>query len=447
MSSIPINGTSAESGSVHRRSCNTWTMGSWRTCPILQQPRYEDPSIAESTLKTISSLPALVHHAEIEELKRQLAQVANGERFILQAGDCAERFVDCNENSITNRLKALVHMSQVLAVGGLPIVVMGRVAGQYGKPLSTFIEHLPDGQRINRYRGDIINGFEQKDREYDPARLLSGYFHSAATLNYMRALEKNNFREIAAKSAWNSLARRCEEIKESIPLGHRPQADLFTSHEGLVLDYEEALTRSVVQDQSERFYNVGAHFLWIGKRTRHINNAHVEYFRGISNPIGVKIDSELSARGLLELLDVLDPDKIPGRVTLISRFGYRKVATDLPERVEAVRRAGRENSVIWCCDPMHGNTYTTREGMRTRNFDDVLSELTETLNVLRACGCRLGGIHLESTGEDVTECIGGPQNIDETQLNLRYSSYVDPRLNYVQSLEIVFLFAEQLRNQ
>lgn len=438
-----------------KTSLHPWSINSWRTKPVQQQPHYKDQNILDATLKTISSLPPLVLQAEIEELKGQLAQVAKGERFLLQAGDCAERFVDCNENSVANRLKTLIQMSMAVANGGLPVVVIGRVAGQYAKPRSVSIEKLPDGRKIKCFRGDNVNGFDLNHREHDPTRLLAGYFHSAATLNYIRALTKTGFAELPVQRS------RCEEITPLVGLGE-PESlirfDHFTSHEGLILGYEEALTRFVPRTKLEipsddvksrphgRFYNFGAHFLWIGKRTRSISDAHVEYFRGISNPIGIKIDSELSAQDLIHLLETLDPNRIPGRVTLISRFGYEKIVKDLPERIKAVQAAGRGETVVWCCDPMHGNTYTTSDGIKTRNFDHVLSELTATLKVLGQHNSRLGGVHLEVTGEDVTECIGGPQGIDESQLNLRYSTCVDPRLNYMQSLEISFLLANQMKN-
>ncbi len=436
---------------MSNKSGNTWSMDSWRNRPAKQQPHYKDPASANDIIKRISSLAPLVHLTEVEELKMQLIQVSKGERFLLQAGDCAEKFVDCNKSSIANRLKVLVQMSQVLSNTGLKIVVVGRIAGQYAKPRSTLFD-VHDGQRINVFKGDNINGLEWNDREHDPTRLLFGYFHSAATLNYIRALIKEGF---AALPHWNNekvgddVRCRYEEIAAFAQQVDRSRFELFTSHEGLVLDYEEALTRDSLksdpsQQQNLQFYNLGAHFVWIGKRTRDVDDAHVEYFRGISNPIGIKIDSELSAQELVKLLDILDPDRIPGRVTLISRFGYEKVVNDFPERIEAVKRACRGETVIWSCDPMHGNTYTTSENIRTRNFDHILSELTDTLKILRKHGCRLGGIHLESTGENVTECIGGPQKIDETQLNLRYMSHMDPRLNYIQSLEIAFLLAKQL---
>ena len=387
--------------------------------------------------------------------------MAEGRSFLLQGGDCAESFADCGPGPIEDRIKILLQMSLVLTWGArTPVVRMGRMAGQFAKPRSKATEEI-DGVERPTYRGDNVNGLEPGEREPDPERLVRAYFHSATTINYARALIDGGFADLHHPDFWDlgfvkSTDRRAEyeemvarildaiEFVEStgVRTGHSLEAvDLFTSHEGLLLSYEEALTEPV----GDAWYNLGAHFLWIGERTRQIDGAHVEYFRGIANPIGVKIGPAAEPEDLVELLERLDPDGEPGRVTLITRYGADRIGEVLPGHIEAVEATGRP--VIWSCDPMHGNTTTTDGGLKTRSFDRVLEELAEAFRIHGRLGSHLGGVHFELTGEDVTECTGGPQALSEADLSHRYQTRCDPRLNYAQSLEVAFLISRQLHDR
>lgn len=385
-----------------------------------------------------------------------------GKRFLLQGGDCAERFKDCEARTIEAKIKILLQMALVLTYGSkIPVIKMGRMAGQYGKPRSSPFETLPDGTKIHSYKGDIINGFGQTEEERlpDPGRLLEAHFRSSSTLNYIRALIKGGFADIKKNDQWDldkvidhTKRRQYENMTNTIldslefleacgvPTAKQLEdVDFFTCHEGLVLEYESATTKQV----DNRHYNMSAHFLWIGNRTRALDGAHVEYFRGLANPIGIKVGTDMcqQPQQLVDLLNVLDPRREPGKITLITRLGKDNVKL-LGPLIVAVTRAGLRP--VWVCDPMHGNTYTSPDGIKTRNVDHILSELTDTIRVHQYNGSHLGGVHFELTGENVTECVGGPEDLQHSDLALRYTSYCDPRLNYLQGLEMSFLIANML---
>ncbi|KAJ0401846.1 hypothetical protein P43SY_007780 [Pythium insidiosum] len=439
---------------------DTWTPTSWRQLPIKQQAPYPDPEQLEKVHQKLRTLPPLVSVKEIESLKEQLAEVADGKRFLLQGGDCAERFQDCQSDLIEKKLKIMIQMSLVLVWGArIPTVRVARMAGQFAKPRSSDTELL-DGEVVPSFRGENINGYEKEHRVPDPQRLLEGYFHSAATLNYGRLLIESGFADIHDAGKWDldfvqTSTRReeyqhmVEQIADSLHFVHMcgvgsdtnlRTVDLFVSHEGLELGYEETMTRCV----NGKYYNVGTDFLWIGDRTRQLDHAHVEYFRGIENPIGIKVGPSMPPADLVPLIRKLwrDPERNPGKITLITRYGNGKVASLLPKHIEAVQAAGLK--VIWACDPCHGNTIVAENGYKTRPFDRIFGELKQTLEIHRRMGSTLGGVHFELTGENVTECIGGPEGINEVDLPLRYTSYCDPRLNYSQSMEVAFLLAKSL---
>ncbi|KAH7467103.1 hypothetical protein PRIC1_011142 [Phytophthora ramorum] len=438
-----------------------WSPSSWRQFPAKQQAPYPDVKALQQAHDKLKTLPGLVSVREIEQLKTQLADVAAGKRFLLQGGDCAERFQDCQPELIEKKLKIMVQMSLVLVWGArMPTVRVARMAGQFAKPRSSNTEML-DGEEVTSFRGENINGYEKDQRTPDPNRLLEGYFHSAATLNYGRVLVSSGFADIHDAGKWDldfvqTSSRREEyqhmvnEITDSLHFVHMcgvgadsphlKTVDLFVSHEGLELGYEETMTRKV----DGKYYNVGTDFLWIGDRTRQLDHAHIEYFRGIENPIGIKVGPSMAVDELVPLIRKLwkDPEANPGKITLITRYGSGKVADLLPKHIAAVKAAGLK--VIWSCDPCHGNTIVAENGYKTRPFDRIFGELEQTLEIHREAGTSLGGVHFELTGENVTECIGGPQGIDEGDLPLRYTSYCDPRLNYSQSMEVAFLLAKNL---
>ncbi len=407
----------------------------------------------------MKAYPPLVFVGEVENLKRQLAEAAAGKRFLLQGGDCAERFQDCTPDAITSKIKILLQMSVVLCYGARqPVVRVGRIAGQYAKPRSVDTE-LVDGQELPVFRGDNINSFDPDPvhRRPDPRRLLTGYHTASMTLNYVRAMITGGFADLHHPENWNlsfvgksAQRARYEQVVTSIQDaiafmgslgGVREESlgtiDFFTSHEGLLLGFEEAMTRFVAQ--RDRHYNLGAHMLWIGDRTRETPGAHVEYYRGIGNPIGVKWGPTADPAEMLELIDALDPHREPGRITLITRFGHEKVDAALPRAIEAVRRSGR--TLLWSADPMHGNVVKTKGGIKTRDFDHILAELRRSFIVHRELGSRLGGVHFELTGEDVTECVGGSEGLGEADLSRNYETFCDPRLNYSQSLEMAFVIS------
>jgi 3-deoxy-7-phosphoheptulonate synthase len=439
-----------------------WTPRSWRAYPAEQQPVYPDPARLEAVLERLAEVPPLVAPGAVERLQQLLADAAQGRRFLLQGGDCAERFADCDARAIANKLKILLQMSVVLTYGlRQPIVRVGRLAGQYAKPRSAGVETV-DGVQLPVYRGDLVNGFAAtpEARAADPERMLQAYFHAAATLNYVRALIEGGFADLHHPEHWNlGFIRESERHREYSGIVARildaisfmeacgsaletalGRIDFFTSHEALVLSFEEALTRR--EETSGRYFNVGAHMLWLGDRTRSLDGAHVEYLRGIANPIGVKVGPTCTPEELVRLVRRLNPGNESGRVTLITRLGAERAGALLPPLVRAVQEAGGgPSAVLWSCDPMHGNTIRTVGGVKTRDFDQILRELRETFAVHKALGSRLGGVHFELTGEDVTECLGGARRLGEADLQTNYVTTCDPRLNEEQSLEIAFLIA------
>ncbi len=441
-----------------------WTPQSWRDLKVEQQPSYDDQQQLKDVCRTLGSLPPLVTAWEVDRLSAQLRRVAAGEAFLLQGGDCSESFSDCESGTILRKLKVLIQMSFVLISGARQRVVrIGRIAGQYAKPRSSAVETV-DGVELPSFRGDIVNGseFSCDARAPDPQRMLRAYERSAMTLNYLRALSEGGFADLHHPENWDLEfvrntpgSRRYQELLErftetvkvldavapgsSVELS---RVDFFTSHEALLLEYEAGLTRG---DRVSGWYNLGTHFPWIGDRTRQLSGGHVEYCRGIRNPVGVKVGNSISGAELVELVGRLNPENIPARIVLIHRFGAEQISFRLPPLIAAVRDSGY--SVIWVCDPMHGNTRSTSLGIKTRAFDDVVSEIFSAFRIHRESGSRLSGIHLELTGDDVTECTGGPGDLSEQDLERDYRSTVDPRLNYEQSMEIAFLLAERLRDQ
>jgi 3-deoxy-7-phosphoheptulonate synthase len=440
----------------------TWTPDSWQKRPALQQPNYENPAELTEALKTLSQLPPLVTAWEVDRLRGQLAAAAEGNAFVLQGGDCSESFDDCNSGTILRKLKVLIQMSLVLICGSKKrIVRVGRIAGQYAKPRSADTERRGDIE-LPSYRGDIVNraGFTPAERRPDPQLMLRAYERSSLTINYIRALSEGGFADLHHPENWDLEfvrntpgSRRYQQLLESLSdsirfmeavsageLTQLTRVDFFTSHEGLLLLFEQALTR---MERQRGWYNLGTHMAWIGDRTRAVDGAHIEYFRGIRNPIGLKVGNSMAPDELIDVIKILNPDNEPGRLTLIHRFGAEKIRAKLPVLADAVLRSGCK--VLWSCDPMHGNGQTARNGIKTRSFDDIMSEIITAFRIHKEVGSRLSGIHLELTGEDVTECIGGPGNLSESDLTRDYRSPVDPRLNYEQAMEIAFLIAEQMR--
>jgi len=440
----------------------TWTPDSWQKRPAQQQPTYDNPAELAEALKTLSQLPPLVTAWEVDRLRGQLAAAADGNAFVLQGGDCSESFDDCNSGTILRKLKVLIQMSLVLICGSKKrIVRVGRIAGQYAKPRSADMEKRGDIE-LPSYRGDIVNrsGFTPAERRPDPQLMLRAYERSSLTINYIRALSEGGFADLHHPENWDLEfvrntpgSRRYQQLLESLSdsirfmeavsageLTQLTRVDFFTSHEGLLLLFEQALTR---MERQRGWYNLGTHMAWIGDRTRAVDGAHIEYFRGIRNPIGLKVGNSMAPDELIDVIKILNPDNEPGRLTLIHRFGAEKIRAKLPVLAEAVLRSGCK--VLWSCDPMHGNGQTARNGIKTRSFDDIMSEIITAFRIHKEVGSRLSGIHLELTGEDVTECIGGPGNLSESDLTRDYRSQVDPRLNYEQAMEIAFLIAEQMR--
>jgi len=440
-----------------------WSPSSWQSKVVVQQPVYPDEEALRRVVEEMSGLPPLVTSWEVEALKLELGKAARGETFLLQGGDCAESFDDCGSDAIAAKLKILLQMSLVLVhATRRRIIRVGRIAGQYAKPRSADTEER-NGLTLPSYRGDIVNrsGFTTEDRTPDPSLLLRGYERAALTLNFIRALADGGFADLHHPEYWdlrfvkhaeraNEYVRIVESIRESInfmevitgvQLPDMRRVDFYTSHEGLALYYEQAQTRQVPRRTG--WYDLSTHFPWIGMRTARTDGAHVEFFRGIHNPIAIKIGPRMTSEWLTELIDILHPDDEPGRLTLIHRFGTEKIAAALPPLIDAVHATGK--TVLWCADPMHGNTETTSNGLKTRQFENILSELEQAFEIHRACGSALGGVHLELTGENVTECVGGARGLGEQDLSRAYRSRVDPRLNYEQSLEIAMLVARHLR--
>ncbi|WP_373372057.1 class II 3-deoxy-7-phosphoheptulonate synthase [Nannocystis radixulma] len=455
---------SAHNSDAEPAGLDDWSLTSWHSRLALQQPEYPSAAALEAVMRQLGRLPPLVTSGEIEALRSQLAEAARGDRFLLQGGDCAEQFAECDAEVIAGKLKILLQMSLVLVHGAKKRVIrVGRFAGQYAKPRSEQVE-ARNGVELPVYRGDLINGvaFEPAARTPDPERLLRGYERAALTLNFIRALIDGGFADLHHPEYWDlewvhhsPLAAEYQRLAESIGdslrfmetlsgerVGQTTRVDFFTSHEGLHLLYEQAQTRQV--PQREGWYNLSTHLPWIGMRTSQIGGAHVEYFRGIANPIAVKVGPGTTPEGLLELAAVLDPGNEPGRLTLIHRFGARAIARGLPPLLQAVEQAGRR--VLWVCDPMHGNTERTAEGFKTRKFEHILGELEQAFDLHQRAGTCLGGVHVELTGENVTECMGGARNLSEGDLGRAYRSFVDPRLNYEQALELAMLIAHRMRH-
>jgi 3-deoxy-7-phosphoheptulonate synthase len=438
-----------------------WSPESWQGADVRQQPTYADHDALRAAAGRLAALPPLVTSWEVETLKGQLASAARGERFVLQGGDCAESFAECTSDSITAKLKILLQMSLVLTHSLKKRVIrIGRFAGQYAKPRSSDSE-TRGGETLPSYRGDLVNSldFDAGAREPDPLNLLRGYHRSALTLNFIRGLIDGGFADLHHPEYWNldfvshsqnaaEYQRRVESIADSlrfmetlsgVEVGQIDRVDFYASHEALHLVYEQAQTRTV--PRREGWYNLSTHLPWIGLRTAFPGSAHIEYARGIRNPLGVKVGTGMDPTDVADLVEVLNPDAEEGRLALIHRCGAEKVARELPPIIEAVSATGKP--VLWICDPMHGNTKSTSNGMKTRDFSAILSELEQAFDLHAAHGTILGGVHFELTGEDVTECTGGARGLDERGLLRAYRSQVDPRLNYEQALEMALLVARK----
>jgi 3-deoxy-7-phosphoheptulonate synthase len=442
-----------------RRPPTDWHPASWQGKPVRQQPAYPDVAAVQGVLAELSRLPPLVTSWEVEALKAQIAEAQRGRAFLLQGGDCAETFADCNSDAITKKLKILLQVSVVLLYGlKKPIVRVGRMGGQYAKPRSADTETV-DGVTLPSYRGDLVNGaaFSAAARTPDPLLMLRGYERAALTLNFVRGLVDGGFADLHHPEYWDlefvrhsPLADEYRRIVSSIAdsldffetiSGHAvhqtDRVNFYSSHEGLHLLYEQAQTRYL--EHRGRTYDLSTHFPWIGMRTAELDGAHVEFFRGIANPIAVKIGPSMTAEWLQALIDVLNPQQEPGRLTLIHRFGARRIAQHLPPLVEAVRSSGA--LVLWSCDPMHGNTELTAEGVKTRRFDAIAEELDLAFQIHQELGSYLGGVHIELTGDEVTECTGGARGLTDADLARAYRSQVDPRLNREQALELAMRIA------
>ncbi len=445
-------------------SRDAWTPTRWRDLPADQQPEWPDALAFEQSLKALGALPPLVFAGEARSLQRALAEVSAGEAFLLQAGDCAESFHDFSADSIRDKLKVILQMAVVLTYGGgVPVVKLGRIAGQFAKPRTSTTE-VVDGRVLPSFRGHIVNDDAPTEaaRIPDPARMLSAYHQSASTLNLVRAFTKGGFADLSQVHTWNqqfvaasSGGQHYEALAAEIDRALRfmracgvnlgdeaslQQVDFWTSHEALILGYEEAMTRrdSLTGD----WYDTSAHLVWVGERTRRLDGAHVDFLSGVSNPVGAKIGPTATPEEVVGLCGLLDPYRTPGRLTLITRFGAGRVDAVLPPLIHAVRAAG--HPVVWACDPMHGNTFTSN-GRKTRHFDHVISEIREFFTVCRREGAWPGGVHVELTGEDVTECLGGSEQVLEDHLERRYTTTCDPRLNGSQSLDLAFQVADLLR--
>lgn len=438
-----------------------WSRSSWRTKTVLQQPNYPDAAALAGVLEELRELPPLVTSWEVLALRRQLAEAEDGRRFILQGGDCAESFADCESSLISNRLKVLLQMSLVLVHGlRLPVVRIGRFAGQYAKPRSADTEEQ-NGITLPSYRGDFINApaFTPEARIPDPRRMVKGHARSAMTMNFVRSLIDGGFADLHHPEYWDlgwvarsPLAEEYQKMVNGIAdavrfmetvtgaaIDNLNRVDFYTSHEALLLPYEESLTRQVPRQRG--WFNLSTHFPWIGMRTAQLDGAHTEYFRGIRNPIGIKLGPSVTPDEALRLADVLNPDNEAGRLVYIHRMGAGKVLEKLPPLLEAMKREGRR--VAWICDPMHGNTETAGNGYKTRRFDNIRAEVERSFDAHAAAGTRLAGVHLELTGENVTECTGGARELVDADLARDYRTTVDPRLNYEQSLEIAMLIVRK----
>jgi len=447
----------------------TWQPTSWREYPILQVPTYPDQDKVKEVETTLAKKPPLVFAGEVQNLRQQLGEVANGNAFLLQGGDCAESFAEFSADNIRDSFKVFLQMAVVLTFGAsVPVVKVGRMAGQFAKPRSADMENV-GGIELPSYRGDMVNGieFEKSARMPDPTRLLQVYEQSASTLNLLRAFSQGGMADLHQVQGWTTdyitdvkQAERFEELAARIddclafmkacglnaatakPIA---ETDFFTSHEALLLNYEETLTRQDTITAEKGWYTTSAHMVWIGDRTRQLDGAHVEYMSGISNPIGLKCGPTMDTDDLLRLIDKLNPENIPGRLTLIARMGADQVEEKLPPLVKAVKDSGA--SVVWCSDPMHGNTVKASTGYKTRRVDDVMREVKGFFDVHDALGSYPGGVHFEMTGQNVTECLGGVAEVTEARLGDRYHTHCDPRLNASQSLELSFLIADLMKKR
>lgn len=439
----------------------TWNPGSWRARAAAHQPTWPDATDLERIEKELAAVPPLVFAGEARDLKTRLARVAEGKAFLLQAGDCAESFDGFNADAIREKLRVILQMAVVLTYSsGVPAIKVGRIAGQFAKPRSTPTETV-DGTELPSFLGHMVNDlpFSEGDRRPDPGRLLQAYHQSASTLNLLRAFTKGGFADLHRVQTWNQefvstsaegkrYLKLASEIDRALRFmeatgvsSQHPEiheAEFFTSHEALILQYEEALTRK--DSLTDEWYDCSAHMLWIGERTRQLDGAHVEFLRGVRNPLGCKVGPTATPDEIIGLCEALNPDREPGRLTLISRMGAQTVTENLPPLLEAVRDSG--HPVVWACDPMHGNTFTSETGHKTRHFDDVLAEVTGFFAAHRQVGTWAGGIHVELTGEDVTECLGGSAQVQAEDLGRRYETMCDPRLNARQGLDLAFRVAE-----
>ena len=444
-----------------------WTPASWRSKKAIQMPNYPDQAALESVEQRIQNFPPLVFAGEARNLKAKLADVAAGKAFLLQGGDCAESFAEFHPDNIRDTFRVLLQMAIVLTFGaGCPVVKVGRMAGQFAKPRSADTEII-DGVELPAYRGDMVNGMEftEKARIPDPERLVQAFNQSAATLNLLRAFAQGGFADLHKVQRWNL------SFVEDNPLGERyrdmsvriqealefmaacgmnsqttkqiRETSFFTSHEALLLNYEQSMTR--VDSISDKWYDTSAHMLWIGERTRQLDGAHIEFLKGIHNPVGCKVGPGIEPDELIRLIDALNPENEAGRLTLITRMGSDKIGDVLPGLIRAVKREGRH--VVWSCDPMHANTVKSSVGYKTRHVDAILQEVKAFFQVHKSEGSHAGGVHFEMTGQDVTECVGGGQAIKEANLSERYHTHCDPRLNATQALELAFLLAEQLKDE
>lgn len=442
-----------------------WTPESWRAKPVKQMPTYEDELALKRVESELASLPPLVFAGEARNLQKHLAKVAKGEAFLLQGGDCAESFLEFSADKIRDTFRVILQMAVVMTYGGsLPVVKIGRIAGQFAKPRSSDTETI-DGVTLPAYRGDNINALEftPEARTPDPERLLKSYQQAAATLNLLRAFAKGGYADLNRVHGWNldfvdgspmkdryeDLASRIDDAlrfmaacgvnADTVPAIH--QVDFYTSHEALHLNYEQALTR--VDSLTGDHYDTSAHFLWIGARTHQEDHAQIEFVRGIKNPLGLKVSPSMTPDELIRLIDVLNPDDVAGRLTLIARMGHEQVQEKLAPLVRRVKEEGR--TVVWSCDPMHGNTYKSESGYKTRNFQHILEEVRGFFEVHQLEGTHAGGVHFEMTGENVTECVGGADKIGDEDLSSRYHTACDPRLNANQALELAFLVSDELK--
>ena len=444
---------------------NKWSPNSWKAKTAKHIPIYKNNNELDDVLAKIKKFPPLVFAGEARLLQKNLAEVAEGKAFLLQGGDCAESFSDFHPDNIRDTFKVILQMSVVLTFGATcPVVKVGRIAGQFAKPRSQDTE-VNNNIELESYKGDIINGIEFNDisRTPDPKRLIQAYNQSASTLNLLRAFSQGGFANLHKIHQWNlsfvedENAEKFKQISDRIDeclafmnacgindknVRQLYETNFFTSHEALLLPYEEAMTR--VDSINGKWYDVSAHMLWVGDRTRQLDGAHIEFVRGIGNPIGIKVGPSTDVKELLKIIDVINPDNTPGKITLICRMGADKISQKLPEIIKSVNKEGK--TVVWTCDPMHGNTIKANSGYKTRPLGNIISEIQQFFQIHRAIGTYPGGVHLEMTGQDVTECMGGLQKITDEDLKNRYHTYCDPRLNASQSLELAFLLAEFLKD-